>query len=74
MLKLLVQSRKFWLTVCAVVVPILNAKLGWRLPTEQVVSVILAIIALVLAIAQEDSAEKKANSKPPRDRKSGRGE
>ena len=64
-IKSLAKSRKFWLTLCAAVLPVLDKKFGLKIPTETMVSAIMAIVVLVGSIAYEDNnkrttgAEKK---------------
>ena len=54
MIKSLIKSRKFWLTVCGVLLPILDSKLGWQIPKEALVGSIMSIVVLVGSIAYED--------------------
>jgi hypothetical protein len=55
----LLKSRKFWLTVAAVVSVVARDKLG--LSEEQVQQIVLAIAALIFGIAYEDGQAKSAN-------------
>ncbi|MFA5135557.1 MAG: hypothetical protein WC505_07275 [Patescibacteria group bacterium] len=51
----LLVSRKFWLMVCGIALPVLNEKFGINIPTEEVVTAMLAVCAVILGIAHEDA-------------------
>ena len=40
---------------------VLNARFGWNLPTESLAAIVLTAISLIIAIAVEDAAAKKAH-------------
>lgn len=58
-MKSLLKSRKFWLTVCGVALPVIDAKFGLQIPKETLVSAIMAIVVLVASIAYEDVGKKR---------------
>jgi len=54
-------SRKVFIALVAAGLVALNAKLGWNLPVEAVAGIILTAISLIIAIAMEDAAARKAS-------------
>lgn len=60
----LLKSRKFWLTICGVLLPVIDKKFGLDIPPEALVSAIMAIVVLVGSIAYEDVGKAKAEEKP----------
>ena len=56
----LLKSRKFALMVIAILVVLLNKKLGLDLSVAEVGAVILPIVAAILGIAWEDTAKTNA--------------
>jgi len=58
----LAASRKIFIGLVAAGIVALNGKLGWGLPAEAVAGIILTAISLIIAIAMEDAAGKKAHA------------
>ncbi len=63
----LLASRKFWLAVTAILVPVLNRKLDLGLDPIEVGSALAVIAAVIIGIAWEDAARnsKTGPSVPP---------
>jgi len=59
-LKALLASRKFWLMVLGILVPVLNAKLDLQMDSVELAGALAVIFANILGIAIEDAAEKSA--------------
>jgi len=55
----LLRSRKFWLSVAAVLVPILNRRFDLGLDPVEVGSILAVIAAVIVGIAWEDAAAKR---------------
>jgi len=66
-LKGLLKSRKAWLALVGVLLPVLDKKLGLNIDKEALVAAIMAIIVLIGSIAFEDAAQKHAGGKPKPD-------
>jgi len=54
-------SRKVFIALVAGGIVVLNARFGWNLPTESLAAIVLTAISLIIAIAVEDAAAKKAH-------------
>jgi len=59
-LKSLLVSRKFWLMVLGILVPVLNAKLDLQMDSVELAGALAVIFANILGIAIEDAAEKSS--------------
>ena len=58
--KSLLASRKFWLTVLGILVPIANAKFKLEMDSVVLAGALAVIAANIFGIAIEDAAEKGA--------------
>ena len=47
-------SKKWWMSMLAVVVPLLNQRLGWNLQPEELAAIIIPIVVYVAAEAGTD--------------------
>jgi len=54
----LLKSRKFWLAVAGVLVPILNEVCGIGLDSAEIGAALGVLAAAIIGIAWEDAAEK----------------
>jgi len=59
-IKSLLASRKFWLMVLGILVPVLNAKLNLQMDSVALAGALAVIFANILGIAIEDAGEKSA--------------
>jgi len=57
-IKSLLASRKFWLMVLGILVPVLNAKLNLQMDSVALAGALAVIFANILGIAIEDAGEK----------------
>jgi len=55
-------SRKVFIALVAGGIVVLNARFGWNLPTESLAAIVLTAVSLIIAIAMEDAAAKKAHA------------
>ncbi len=57
------KSKKWWMTVLALIVPVLNSRFGWELQVEELVAIILPIIAYVVVEGWTDSSHAQKQEK-----------
>ncbi len=69
----ILKSRKFWVTIIASLVPVLNSAFGWELDSAKLAEVVIPLLIYVLSIAHIDAsmgAEKhiavKCNEEKPK--------
>lgn len=42
-----IWSTEFWIALIAAVIPILNQKLKWEIPTEQIITILTVILGYI---------------------------
>ena len=53
------RSKKWWTSVVAAVVPLLNSRFGWGLEAQELAAIVLPLIAYTLGEAWTDAAHKE---------------
>ena len=61
MIKSLLTSRKMWLCILAIAIPVINKFAKLEIDQTQLLAAIGSIIAVIFGIAWEDAARKSAN-------------